>query len=93
VTNTGPLTDEELAALKARCEAATPGPWKPYIEGRDHVSGSSFIMTGEGVTRGEDIELTGAAEADYDFIAHARQDIPRLLEEVERFRKPVKPHR
>ena len=93
MTNTGPLTDEELAAIKAGCEAATPGPWKPYIEGRDHVSGSSFIMTGERATRGEDIELTGATEADYDFIAHARQDIPRLLEEVEGFRKLVKPHR
>jgi hypothetical protein len=50
-------------------------------------------MTGEGATRGEDIELTGATEADYDFIAHARQDIPRLLEEVEGLRKLVKPHR
>jgi len=50
-------------------------------------------MTGERATRGEDIELTGATEADYDFIAHARQDIPRLLEEVEGFRKLVKPHR
>jgi hypothetical protein len=93
VTNTGPLTVEELAAIKARCEAATPGPWKPCIEGRDHLSGSSFIMTGEGAARGGDIELTGATEADYDFIAHARQDIPRLLEEVEGLRKLVKPHR
>ena len=93
MTNTGPLTDAELAAIKARCAAATPGPWQPYIEGRDHVSGSSFIMTGEGAARGEDIELTGATEADYDFIAHARQDIPRLLEEVEGLRKLVKPHR
>ena len=93
MTNTGPLTNEELTAIKARCEAATPGPWKPYIEGRDHVSGSSFIMTGEGATRGDDIELTGATEADYDFIAHARQDIPRLLEEVEELRKLVKPYR
>ena len=93
MTNTRPLTDEELAAIKARCAAATPGPWKPYIEGRDHVSGSSFIMTGEGVARGEDIELTGATEADYDFIAHARQDMPRLLEEVEGLRKLVKPPR
>ena len=93
MTHTGPLTDAELAAIKARCKAATPGPWKPYIEGREHLSGSSFIMTGEGAARGEDIELTGATEADYDFIAHARQDIPRLLEEVEGLRKLVKPHR
>ena len=93
MTNTGPLTDEELGAIQARCAAATPGPWTPYIEGRDHVSGSNFMMTGEGAVRGGDIALTGATEADYDFIAHARQDIPRLLEEVEGLRKLVKPHR
>lgn len=41
-------------------------------------------MTGEGDTRGEDIEMTGATQADQDFIAHARQDIPRLLSEIRR---------
>jgi len=33
-------------------------------------------------SRGEDIYLDGATIADYDFIAHARQDIPRLIEEI-----------
>ena len=81
-----PLTEEEIAAIHARCTAATPGPWRSYIEGRDHTSGSSFIMTGEGEVRGEDIELSGATPADQDFIAHARQDIPRLLAEIQRLR-------
>jgi hypothetical protein len=79
-----PLTNEEVAAIRARCAAATPGPWRSYIEGRDHTSGSSFIMAGEGEVRGEDIELSGATPADQDFIAHARQDIPRLLAEIQR---------
>jgi len=79
-----PLTNEEVAAIRARCAAATPGPWRAYIEGRDHTSGSSFIMTGEGEVRGDDIELSGATLADQDFIAHARQDIPRLLAEIQR---------
>ena len=39
------------------------------------------------MTEGEDIYLTGATTADREFIAHARQDIPRLVEEVERLRK------
>lgn len=39
-----PLTEEELAAIRARCAAATPGPWRSYVEGRDHTSGSSFIL-------------------------------------------------
>ena len=76
--------------MRTRCAAATPGPWKAYIEGRDHQSGSSFIMTGEGSTRGEDIELTGATHADYDFIAHARQDVPRLLAEIARLRRVLR---
>ena len=78
------LTDEELQHMQKRCAVATPGPWKSYIEGRDHTSGSSFIMTG-----GEDIELTGATDADYDFIAHTRQDLPRLLAEVQRLRQRI----
>ncbi len=53
-----------------------------YVEGRDHDSGSNFIMTSE-----NDIELSGATIADQDFIAHARQDIPKLLNEIRRLKK------
>lgn len=74
----------ELEAIRRRCNAATPGPWKSFIEGRDHASGSSFIRTGE---TGKDIELSGATTDDQDFIAHARQDIPRLLKEIETLSK------
>jgi hypothetical protein len=41
-------------------------------------------MTGPQDLRGEDINLIGASVADQDFIAHARQDVPRLLDEVQR---------
>ena len=41
------------------------------------------------MTSGEDLELTGATDADYDFIAHARQDLPRLLEEVQHLRQRI----
>jgi hypothetical protein len=71
----------DLAAVRERCARATPGPWKSYIEGRDHTSGSNFIMTSD-----QDIELLGATEADQEFIAHARQDIPLLLAEIDRLR-------
>ena len=71
----------DMDAIRQRCDRATPGPWKSYVEGRDHDSGSSFIMTS-----GEDIELIGASVADQDFIAHARQDIPQLLEEIQRLK-------
>jgi hypothetical protein len=75
------LTEGEIADIEARCDLATLGPWKSYVEGRDHTSGDSFVMTG-----GEDIYLTGATVADQNFIAHARQDISRLVAEVRRLK-------
>lgn len=80
------MTNEELEAIEARAQAASPAPWRSFLAGRDHTSGSSFIMTGEGAARGADIELSGATAADFDFIAHARQDIPLLVAEVRALR-------
>lgn len=80
------LSDAELDAIRERCGAASPGPWQSFVEGRDHESGSNFIMVGIGAGRLGDIELSGATAADQDFIAHARQDIPRLLSEIERLK-------
>jgi len=75
------ISDNELLAIRERVEKATEGPWKAFVEGRDMECGSSFIQT-----QGEDIELIGATEADFDFIAHARQDILNLLDEIEKLR-------
>jgi len=74
-------TQTDLLEMLARCEAATPGPWKSFVEDRDHSSGSNVIQTG-----GDDIELTGATVADQDFIAHARQDVEVLAKELLRLR-------
>ena len=71
------ISEEELKEIELRCAKTLPEPWKAYIEGRDHENGSDFIRTG-----GNDIEMLGATEADYDFIANARQDIPRLVQEI-----------
>ena len=81
------LSEDELGRIEARCNAATPGPWVSYVEGRDHTSGSSFIKTGPHEQRGNDIELAGATVEDQDFIAGARQDIPRLITEIRRLRR------
>ena len=80
------LTDAELDAIQRRIDATQPGPWRSFVEGRDHTSGSSFIRTGEGESSGEDIELSGATAADQDFIAAARQDLPLLLKEIRTLR-------
>jgi hypothetical protein len=84
-----PLSSEEIERIRKRAEAAQPGPWKSFIEGRDHTSGSSFIKIGQGKNRGDDIEIYGASTPDQDFIASARQDIPRLLEEIENLKRQL----
>ncbi len=88
------MTEEELIEIEKRCNTGTRGPWKSFIEGRDHTSGGNFIMTGisdgEEIwskNRGEDIYLTGGTTADQDFIAHAKQDIPKLIAEIRGLKK------
>ncbi|MAP96598.1 MAG: hypothetical protein CMK07_16805 [Ponticaulis sp.] len=81
------MTNEELDRIYERCESARIGPWTSFVEGRDHLSGCSFIKVGEGENRRDDIELTGATVADQDFIASARQDIPALIKEIKRLRE------
>lgn len=70
---------EWIRIIEARANAATPGPWVSFVEGRDFSSGSSFIRTSA-----TDIELIGATIADQDFIAHSRQDVLLLIQEVRR---------
>ena len=73
------MDEAELIEIEQRCLAATPGPWKSWVEGRDGTSGSNVILTG-----GEDFELIGVSVADQDFIAAARHDVPRLIAEIRR---------
>ncbi|WP_053234675.1 hypothetical protein [Sandaracinus amylolyticus] len=82
---TDTLTETELDEIEHRCAAATPGPWTAFVEGRDHLAGSSFIRTAS-----DDIEMSGASDADYDFIAHARQDMPRLVAELRALRAALR---
>lgn len=83
-----PLTEADLQAIEARCAAASAGPWQSWVEGRDHLSGDSFIQVGHDAERGADMyvsrETTPASVGDQDFIAFARQDVPRLVAEVRR---------
>ena len=83
-----PESDElstRLEQIAERCANASAAPWTAFIEGRDHTSGSNCIRTGGT----DDLEVLGATPADLDFIAHARQDIPFLLEQLRRLRSPV----
>jgi len=75
------ISEEEIKEIKTRLEKTTPGPWTSISESRGETVGTDFIMTA-----GEDIYLMGATLVDQDFIAHARQDVPRLIAEIERLK-------
>lgn len=74
------IDEDELVKIEERANSARVGPWKAYIEGRDHESGSSFIEASDG----EQMEIIGATNADYDFIANARTDVIELIKEIRR---------
>ncbi len=84
------LTDAELDELRRLSEHAARAPWRAMVEGRDHTSGDSFIMIGREDDRAEDMyvsrESGPAPAADLDFIAAARNYLPRLLDEIMRLR-------
>lgn len=79
------MTDEQLAEIRLRCDAATEGPWEVAWK-------TDFIwqLDGDG-DRFEPIAEAHYAEGNHHnnatFIAHARADIPALLAEVERLRE------
>ena len=87
-------TEKRLNEIKARCNEARGGPWTSFIEGRDFTGGSSVIRIGTADSVEEDLYLVGdeakVPSADFDFIAHARQDIPFLLDEIERLNQQLK---
>ncbi|HEX6682270.1 MAG TPA: hypothetical protein VF062_05720 [Candidatus Limnocylindrales bacterium] len=94
---------DELAEIEERAEAATPGPWYAHFIDDDHFANLVAVSTKpESVRIGHSDTVAATliqfparyvdiADERWDenayFIAHARQDIPRLLAEVRRLRK------
>ncbi len=85
------VTDATLSQLDDLLAACDPGPWVAMIEGRDMLSGDSFIQTGLGDLRGEDIYVTrdsGPASTTYlDLIALMRTALPELIKEIRESRQ------
>lgn len=83
---TAPMTPKRVEGIRARAEAATPGPWCTdsweIYQGTEYVPGVSLWI-------GETCRGTGSPEqdrADAEFVAHAREDVPALLAEVQRLK-------
>lgn len=76
----------DLEAIRARAEEATQGPWKVMEQGN---TVPSLQVVNEVLWENpKQIKVCSSIspkrEADADFIAHAREDIPALLAEVKR---------
>jgi hypothetical protein len=76
------MNEEQLQAIEARCNAATSGPWMEVAEsGEWWITGpesEDYVMT----TNAGDIQ-----QADVDFIANARADVPALIAEVRQLQR------
>lgn len=84
-----PLTEQQLTAIAARAQAATPGPWLPYT-----VHGPTFYANVAGpYLRGVgdlDFGVGEQAEADKEFVKHAQQDVTALVAAVRRLQQQRK---
>lgn len=81
------MDKEELLKLLEICNKATKTPWKSFVENRDFNCGSTFIMTGNEDDRDYDIEFIGIKNEDIDFIAMARNEMPKLINELLELKK------
>ncbi|MEV5939892.1 hypothetical protein [Streptomyces sp. NPDC051994] len=81
---TEPLTPEREAEIRARAEAATEGPW--HVE--DHKPSLERLVVDEDGLLSVSLGYLGNSnQPDARFIAHAREDVPALLAELDRVRE------
>jgi len=79
------VSADRLAQIKARAEAATPGPWEVV----DGFTTDPLVMVDGAVVR---VDVTSGEASVQDwrdgaFIASARTDVPWLVEQVERLER------
>ena len=91
------MNEQRLQEIKERAEKATPGPWKVYQDAISTSIGTEFIhpqLNGPMPVITDAYHVGGAIniyidDADAEFIAHARQDVPALIAEIERLRSVI----
>lgn len=87
-------TEINIEAIRQRTEAACPGPWQKYNGNEGTEYAPLWAVANDAYHNppaNEDepwiaVDVHTGIEADAEFIAHARQDIPALIAEVERLR-------
>lgn len=87
--------------IKDRVKAATGGPWILHFRADEKTKtqyswsiwdeeGNKFILDMERKQQPPSDEWVERRTLDFNFIAHARQDIPDLIAEIERLRGDIK---
>lgn len=86
------ISDERLAEMRERCEAATPGPWEALVPTdpgdrsliMSHAGNKCVVAACDPSYVSEDQAVRNAIS-----IAHARVDLPAALAEIERLKEFV----
>ena len=80
------ISDERLAEMQARCDAATPGPWFTEETPRSQNGWPTCSVVAATYRKQNVYVAFGgvAPEANRRFIAAARTDVPDLIAEVRR---------
>lgn len=84
------MTEQRIAEIHARCEAATPGPWEWGVcnESWGEVEAESLkgVITLKddypGYPECGEHLIMELSKPDADFIAHSREDVPFLLDQL-----------
>ena len=85
-----PLTEERLAEILARTDAATPPPWVDRMDGWTVCAGEEGPKVCSTYTSGVGIGVSTEEQvANSEFIAAARADVPDLVAEVCRQREEL----
>jgi hypothetical protein len=84
------VTEQELIEIEARAAEATPGPWKwnggQFEDARLQVGDKFVLFASLYMPRGNWEAYVDVSDADMDFIAASRTDVPALVAEVRRLR-------
>lgn len=92
------MTPAELTAIRERVEQATEGPWaawydqdgQPHMQGRLMVGNADAVIP-DGKSWVEGVDINPVAEClipeDREFIVHARENVPALLDLVDTLTK------
>ena len=98
---TDDLSEAELNRIEHRATKAAeaaPRPWRSFLETRQGIGGSSFIRVGDDTDIDYEMYIDGhigpeqlsspdvRLDAIIDFVAHAVEDVPRLLTEIRSLR-------